>query len=610
MAVALVSERSVAREATAAWPLVFETGAASVLGFFHPPGERLPRDTAVVLCNPIGWEAVAAHRAQRHLAERLATAGFPVLRFDYPGTGDSSGTDADPERVQAWLSGVTAAIRKIHELAQRPKLALVGFHLGATLAVLAARAAGGVESLVLWSPYAKGRAFTREVTAYRALNAGSPDFPRAEDAGGIESAGFLISAATMAELSALDLTADPGQAAASVLFLERQEKPTPKALIDWFESSGAAVERISVPGYLDMMQEPRKSVVPDAAFEVIARYLDEKHSVIETAPPNPSPASCARLELPSEGSASISEEAITFGPNGEFFGILSEPSRADARRTDLPIVLFLTTAAHHRIGPNRMYVPMARTLAGMGFTCLRFDLTGVGDTPTLPGIVEGHSYAASFVNDVRAAMDHLERVSGTRRFVTVGLCSGAYLGFHTCLVDPRVVGAVLINSQTFNWREGDSLEINRRVTFQSTRFYKQAARNAQVWKRVLRGQVNVRGIANALLERWKKRAEVEYRRIARRFKMKDQSGRVDVGDALTSLIDRATDILVVYSGGDEGLDYLGSEVGSRLRKLQKMRDHFKLEVIDGPDHTFTQLWAQERLAQVVVSHIEHRFAKP
>jgi pimeloyl-ACP methyl ester carboxylesterase len=255
-----------------------------------------------------------------------------------------------------------------------------------------------------------------------------------------------------------------------------------------------------------------------------------------------------------------------------------------------------------------MWVPMARALAHLGFTSLRFDLTGTGDTPTVPGIVEGHSYASSFVRDVQAAMDHLQRVLGVRRFVTVGLCSGAYLGFHASLADPRVVGAVLINPQTFNWREGDSLEINRKVTFMSTRFYKRAALDPKVWKRALKGQVNLRGIGKAMVDRWQKRAEVEVQRALRRLGKKDASGRVDVGDGFTSLLSRGADILMVYSGSDEGLDYLTSEVGTRLGRLKK-RDRFTLEVIDGPDHTFTQLWAQDRLTSVVLQHIAGRFRK-
>src|SRR5665213_1134337 len=45
-----------------------------------------------VLCAPpIGREARAGRRAVRSLALSLAQQGFVTLRFDYDGTGDSSG---------------------------------------------------------------------------------------------------------------------------------------------------------------------------------------------------------------------------------------------------------------------------------------------------------------------------------------------------------------------------------------------------------------------------------------------------------------------------------------------------------------------------------------
>ncbi len=592
----------VARPSGTAWPLLIETDTEKTFGFFHPPAAGTPRDVAVVICNPIGWEAIASHRALRHFAERLAAVGFPVLRFDYPGTGDSSGTDSDPGRLAAWLSGIDAAIAEARHQSGLTKIALLGFHLGGTFATLAAARAGGVESLVLWSPYARGRAYTREAKAYRALNEADSNFPRAEDYGALEAAGFLLSAETLVALDELELNTDERPIAKRALFLERDEKPTPGAFVKHLERLGSEVTRTSVPGYLDMMQEPRKSVLPEAALDVVVRYLSEKHPPAAQAP-ELAPPRIPRLELAGAGNERIVEQPVTFGADGRFFGILC--NRPDLDDRSRPIVLFLTTASHHRVGPNRMWVPMARTLAERGFASLRFDLTGVGDSPTAPGIVEGNVYSSAFVGDVRAAIDFLTRL-GYRRFITVGLCSGAYLGFHVSLADDRVTGAVMINPQTFNWKEGDSLDINRRTTFASTRHYKRLILEPNVWKRLLMGDVNVRGIGNALRERLQKRASVELKRISRRLGFKDESGRVDVGVALIDLANRNKDLFLIYGSVDEGLDYLAAEAGSLLAGLMKRRE-FRIEIIEGPDHTFTQLWAQQHLTRLVVDHVTQRF---
>src|SRR5476651_2484753 len=58
-------------------------------GWLHIPPARLNSDTTVLVCPPLGCEALRSHRSLRALADDLATAGYPTLRFDYPGTGDS-----------------------------------------------------------------------------------------------------------------------------------------------------------------------------------------------------------------------------------------------------------------------------------------------------------------------------------------------------------------------------------------------------------------------------------------------------------------------------------------------------------------------------------------
>ncbi len=50
-----------------------------------------------MLCQPLGIESICVYYSYRLLAER----GLAVLRFDYDGTGDSTGQETDPDRVRA-----------------------------------------------------------------------------------------------------------------------------------------------------------------------------------------------------------------------------------------------------------------------------------------------------------------------------------------------------------------------------------------------------------------------------------------------------------------------------------------------------------------------------
>ena len=103
--------------------------------------------------------------------------GVSVLRFDYHGTGDSTGNHRPRSggRVDGGHRGCLDYLRS----AGAARLHLVGTRLGATLAARAASEDGFVESLTLWYPWTKGSQFLRYQRALRRLYAVSDDPSRA-----------------------------------------------------------------------------------------------------------------------------------------------------------------------------------------------------------------------------------------------------------------------------------------------------------------------------------------------------------------------------------------------------------------------------------------------
>jgi alpha/beta superfamily hydrolase len=75
-----------------ATPIWFGPTDLPLFGWLHLPQEA---NAGVVLCRPIGLEALSAYRTYRCLAEKLADKGVVTLQFDYTGTGDSAGDPAD-----------------------------------------------------------------------------------------------------------------------------------------------------------------------------------------------------------------------------------------------------------------------------------------------------------------------------------------------------------------------------------------------------------------------------------------------------------------------------------------------------------------------------------
>lgn len=72
---------------------------------------------------------------------------------------------------------------------------------------------------------------------------------------------------------------------------------------------------------------------------------------------------------------------------------------------------------------------------------------------------------------------------------------------------------------------------------------------------------------------------------------------------MRSLAERSVRLLHVYSEGDEGLDYLHVILGDRMRGWRASR-LLTMQVIRGTDHTFTLLWSQSVLLEIVGSWIQ------
>ena len=189
-------------------PMHFGAPGRALFGFYHPPKGPQWRGAGVLLCSPIGTDQTRSDRAYRHLAERLASAGFACLRFDLSETGDSDGSELSAGIVRTWIDDVRVAADELRRRSGSRTTALVGLRLGATLAFEHAAASGDVDSLVLWNPCVSGKAFVTEVTRLHKMYlriepqmAAATPFP----ADGEEALGLFLPRAVIGELSQIDL---------------------------------------------------------------------------------------------------------------------------------------------------------------------------------------------------------------------------------------------------------------------------------------------------------------------------------------------------------------------------------------------------------------------
>jgi pimeloyl-ACP methyl ester carboxylesterase len=148
-------------------PMLIGNSGRPLHAVFSPAvGKR--RRRAVVFCPPFGAEYARTHRAGRMLAQKLAAAGYDILRFDYYGTGDSSGEDHEfsPEGA---VEDTLAAVDEAKDLSSARRVMLVGMRDGAAVALRVAARSGGVDRLVLWEPVVPDEVLDGEIPAAATL---------------------------------------------------------------------------------------------------------------------------------------------------------------------------------------------------------------------------------------------------------------------------------------------------------------------------------------------------------------------------------------------------------------------------------------------------------
>jgi alpha-beta hydrolase superfamily lysophospholipase len=230
-------------------PFYFGAAGTPLFGLLHTPAAASGRECCVVICPPAGHEYVQSHRALRVLAERLSATGFPALRFDYYGCGDSSG-DRDEGTVDRWREDTAAAAGEAQRRTARRRLCLIGLGLGASLACLSAAELGNVDTLILWDPVLDGTAYLDALSRMHREMMRTAHVLPGEAAGGLqhqEALGFPISESLASGLRRLDLAGIARARARQALIIETDPEPRARVLADRLEDFGSVVSRQAIP---------------------------------------------------------------------------------------------------------------------------------------------------------------------------------------------------------------------------------------------------------------------------------------------------------------------------------------------------------------------------
>lgn len=286
----------------------------------------------------------------------------------------------------------------------------------------------------------------------------------------------------------------------------------------------------------------------------------------------------------------IRERVVQFGSGHSLVGILTTSRGASG---DQPHVVILNAGIIHRVGPNRLYVDMARAVAALGYPVLRFDLAGLGDSESTRG---GASLLDSAMHDVRAALDHMAESRSATRFLVFGLCSGANYAAMAAFSDPRVVGIMLIDPTVGRTRRSMMVHVVRRLRNLST-LRELALLRHPVFRRSLSRRTNAAmSVAQAAEGQSGQNANVNT----------PDSSPESARHALEELIGRGVHMMLLFTGGVNHVYNYHGQLFDLLPGLD-FRDQLRLHYMPETDHTVSDLAGRTRFIALLSDWLRHAF---
>ncbi|MCH9695846.1 MAG: alpha/beta hydrolase [Gammaproteobacteria bacterium] len=545
-------------------------GDARLYTVLHYPSGGKMRRTGVVICNPLGHEYVHSYRALRHLADRLANAGFPVIRFDYEGTGNSSGDMNDAGLVEKWQSNVKRQVDFLSDRFSLQNCSLVGFRFGAQLAESVCDDAH-CTPLVLWAPFKTNKKCLREIKALSRLS----DYEQLSD-DQLECAGFVYSNELLQQIGDMKLSTPDISVDSRALLIG----PNPAQytdLIDRFPSI-KSVEQSAVE-LENSMLEPHHSEIPEFAIESIETFLvDQCGDLCATRTGGTNPSASA-------STSSTVNESVIWQDAPRISGVLAQNSRTS--RDNTTVVVLPNAGSVHSIGPNRVYVELARCLAENGIASFRFDLPNLGDAVLGHELQENHPYPGNAVAATGDVISYLKDELGFERTVLAGICSGSYTAFRYALDSDNSghVDLAMINPLTFYWEDGMQLRLGAgQVGLGEAKYYDRAMGNLQSWKRLLTGQSEFRAIFKFVCQQVLEKIRFCTKLFLDKISV---SPPTKLAQELRHITDSGNPITLFISSRDIGYDLMKAEALSAVASLER-QNKLRVQIIEDGDHTFSR----------------------
>lgn len=569
-------------------PLIIHGCSATL----HTP--RTGTRRVVVMVNTFGFEGAYSVRAWAALGEDLARDGIALLRYDLPDQGDSCDLDPEADAAAAWLKSIDAVVTWARSTFPGLPVGLCGYRLGGLLVAQTAAKLSGIYAVALVAPVTQGRTFVRELK----LHTGA-----ATSGTGLRQEGWWLSPATLDTVSGLTVAQSDPSAMPPTLALADTGLKTLEPWLGVTERHRARTQ----DDLVKLRNEPHLVEVPESSFSHLVRWFstDVQAADASCAAEGVGGPDAARFGIQTLEVPGGLEQPLRFGAQQQWPGTWCLPANpVEPRRS----VLILSTGGNPRSGHSRLSVRLARRLALQGVASLRVDCRGIGEaTPVLR--TPNHAlYRDNDLIDVREALDEMH-AKGWPRPMIYGLCSGAYLAYHTALEDTRMSGLILANLYCFRYdrqavADAEAAEAAKiqRVLIKPVESYFRVIRTASFWKRLLQGQVHTRAVTSQVVATYGRRILLRLQSLLPGWFRVDPRIQF-IRERMRQLTGSRLPILLAYGANDPGLNDLNTVFGQGGWMLTR-QPNVTLDLIPDADHTFTSEQSSHQVIESIVRFIE------
>ena len=142
-------------------PLFFGYNGDTLYGVMHH--SCCPEiNTGIVICTPFFMEKMEAYSLLANLARQLAMNGYPVLRFNYRGYGESKGEWGE-NSIPEYLEDIDEAIHLLRRETGVQSVGLLGVRMGASLSLMKLMKDNSISFAIAVEPVIHGKTYVRDL---------------------------------------------------------------------------------------------------------------------------------------------------------------------------------------------------------------------------------------------------------------------------------------------------------------------------------------------------------------------------------------------------------------------------------------------------------------